>query len=246
MRRAVFVLAVVLLTACGDTAARPRVTVLAASSLRDAFEAIAADFEAATPGVDVRIAFAGSQRLAAQVLDGAGADVFASADTRQMSVVEDAGAVAGTVVVFAANRLAVAVAPGNPLRIEDVADLAVDGPRVVLAADPVPLGQYTRKVLDAAGVTVSPVSLELDARSVLARVRRGEADAAIVFASDLVAAGDTVGSVPIPDDVNVAASYSIATLAGSDHPDLATAFVTWVRSERGQARLVEHGFGAAP
>jgi len=156
------------------------VVVFAAASLTDALEAIAADLEAATPGLDVVFSFAGSQQLAAQIAEGAPADVFASADETQMDVVADAGLVAGEPRTFARNSLAIAVEPGNPLGIRGLADLARADVTLVLADEDVPAGRYAAAALEAAGVTVAPASLEVDVRAVLSKVALGEADAAPV------------------------------------------------------------------
>ena len=215
-------------------------TVLAASSLADAFELVARDFEDVHPGVDVRVSTAGSQQLATQVLEGAPADVFASADVAQMQRVVDAG-LARDPVVFAHNELAIAVAPDTTAvrSFEDLGDPAV---RVVLAAPEVPAGQYARGLLDALEVDVVPVSLEPNVRAVLSKVSLGEADAGIVYRSDLVAAGADPYEVEIPDGANVRADYPIAVLADAPQPDLAAAFVEHVLGRSAQADLWVLGF----
>lgn len=235
---------VVALPGCGTGHGRNQLTVLAAASLSDAFTAIGERFEAAHDGVVVRFAFAGSQQLAAQVLDGAPADVFASADRTQMDTVVAAGAVAGAPRPFARNGLAIAVEPGNPRDLDALADLADPALTLVLAAPGVPAGRYARRLLDAAQVRVRPDSLETDVRAVLSKVALGEADAGIVYASDVVAADGDVAQVPIPADQDITATYPIAALAHTPSPDLATAFVDFVLSDPGQALLAEHGFAA--
>lgn len=221
-------------------------TVLAAASLTDVFTELGAAFEAASDGVTVRFGFAGSQQLATQVLEGAPADVFAPAATTHMDQVAAAGRVAGDVRVFAASRLAIAVEPGNPLGIAGVADLADPGLTLVLAAEEVPAGRYARQLLERAGVRARPDSLEADVRAVLSKVALGEADAGLVYLPDVLAAADAVGHVTIPDELEVTATYPIASLADAPAPDLAAAFVRYVLSDAGQATLAEHGFASAP
>ena len=220
---------------------RSEVFVYAATSLAGAFEELAVDFEAAHPGVDVVVSVAGSQRLAAQILEGAPADVFASADTTQMDRVVAAGEAAGAPQVFARNRLAIAVEPGNPHGVAGPADLARDDLTVVLAGEEVPVGAYTREFLDRAGVEVDPASLELDVRAVLSRVSLGEADAGVVYASDLTDRED-VATVDIPDQVNASATYPIVVLEDAD--PLARDFVALLLSDEGAAALDAAGFAA--
>jgi molybdate transport system substrate-binding protein len=186
--------------------------------------------------------FAGSQQLATQIAEGAPADVFASADRWQMDTA--GGDVTGDPLVFAHNRLAIVVEPGNPMRITALPDLARDDVTVVLAAEQVPAGRYSRDLLARVGVMVSPVSLETDVRAVLTKVALGEADAGIVYTSDIVAAGDRVDGVAVPDDHGVIATYPMAVLDGAPNPDAGRLFVDAVRSAAGQASLGRHGFTA--
>lgn len=242
--RAVPLLVVALLAVAGCASSDDgdrELTVLAASSLTEVFTELGAALEA-EEDVTVRFGFAGSQQLATQVVEGAPADVLATADRTQMDVVVDAGATAGDPQVFATTHLAVAVEPGNPHGIGGLADLADPDLTLVLAAEQVPAGRYARELLAAAGVDARPDSLETDVRAVLSRVALGEADAGIVYASDLVTAGDDVGRVDLPDARAVTAQYPIAVLAGARSPELAQAFVDLVRSERGRAILADHGF----
>lgn len=242
--RALPLLLLLALPACGSTATPGReLTVLAAASLADAFTELGDAFEATHADATIRFGFGGSQRLATQVVEGAPADVLATADETQMEVVVEAGAVTGEPVTFATNRLAIAVGPGNPLGIQGVADLADPALTLVLAAAEVPAGRYAREVLAAAGVEAQPDSLETDVRAVLGRVALGEADAGIVYASDLVSAGDEVDHVGLAHH-GVTARYPIAVLADARSPALGQAFVDLVRSERGRAVLAEHGFVA--
>lgn len=228
----------------GGGSARREVTVLAAASLTDVLTEVAATFEEATPGVRVRLAFDGSQRLASQVIDGAAADVFASADTEQMARVVDAGLVDRAPAPFAHNDLAIAVAPGNPHGIDEVADLRDPDLAVVLAADEVPAGAYTARVLARAGVELAPVSRETNVRAVAARVAMGEADAGIVYRSDVVAADGEVEGVDIPASGDVAVTYEIAVLRDAPDPDGAADFVAFVQSRGAQRLLPSHGLRA--
>ena len=218
------------------------VTVFAAASLTDAFERIARDLEAEHPQARVRFNFAGSQQLATQIVEGAPADVFASANDAQMQVVAGAGAAGAEPRIFAGNLLEIAVEPGNPRGVNGLADLGRADVSVVLAAEQVPAGHYARRVLDAAGVTVRPVSLEADVRAVLTKVSLGEADAGLVYASDVVAAGAAVEGVEIPPDHNVAVAYPAAVLQAAPNPDGAQAFVDLLSSPAGQRALRDAGF----
>jgi molybdate transport system substrate-binding protein len=242
---------VVLAAGCGAgaSAVAPsggELVVHAAASLTDAFSDIRQAFNAEHPDVPVTYNFAGSQRLAQQLTQGAPGDVFASADQRQMDVVADAGLLAGEPQPFIANVLQIAVEPGNPLDIRALVDLARPDVTVVLAAEEVPAGQYTKQALDGAGVQVQPASLENDVRAVLQRVSLGEADAGIVYASDVASADGEVDGVAIPEDHNVPATYPIATLADAPNAEAAEAFVEFVLSDEGQAILVGHGFAELP
>lgn len=239
MRRAAALLAGLVLatSACGSDT--PTLTVLAASSLTDAFTAIEQDVEARL-GADVRISLAGSQQLATQVLEGAPADVLATADDVQMQRVVDAGLVAGQPEVFARNRLVVVTGAGGR-DVLGLADLDDPGLDVVLAAPEVPAGRYARAALADADVEVDPVSLEPSVRAVLSKVALGEADAGIVYASDVAGDDRDLEVHGIAPGRTPEITYPIAVLEDSDHPDLARAFVEHVLSPRGQARLAQHG-----
>lgn len=219
-------------------------TVFAAASLTDAFEVLGDRFMQANPDVEVAFNFGSSSTLATQITEGAPADVFASADQAQMDVVDDAGLVAGGRTDFAGNALQIAVEPGNPKGVQGLADLARPDLTVVLAAEEVPAGAYARRALDALGIEVQPASLETDVRAVLSRVALGEADAGIVYASDVVAAGDRVEGVEVPEDQNVVARYPIASLAETPNPAAAEAFMVYVLSDEGQKILNEYGFSS--
>ena len=252
------VTALLLLGACGAAgAARTtaptdgpagEVLVFAAASLTDAFEEIAADLEHQHTDLDVVLNLAGSQRLAAQIVQGAPADVYAPADEAQMAVVADAGLLAGPPEVFARNSLAIVVEDGNPHAITGPADLAAPDLAVVLAHDGVPAGRYAREALGRAGVDVHPVSLESDVRAVIAKVALGEADAGIVYRSDVVGRDDVEGVAvggTAPgggDNDEPVAHYPLAMLAGAGNPAGAAAFTAHVLSPAGQAVLADHGF----
>ena len=214
------------LVACG--AAQPagtRLTVLAAASLTEFMREAADEFSATHPAVVVTVELAGSQQLARQLLDGARADVFASADERWMDRVRAAGLVARDPVVFAANRMQIAVSPGNPRDVTDLRDLVRRDVTTVMAAPSVPAGAYAAELLRRAGVELNPASLEPDVRAALARVSMGEADAAIVYASDVVAAGGRVEGVPIDSAPQMAVRYPVAVLEAAANPQDAEAFV---------------------
>lgn len=246
--------AVVVMTACGGgdspAAGGPgggdptRLTVFAAASLTEAFDELADAFAADHPSVRVDVNAAGSQILAHQINQGAPADVFASSAAEQMAVVGDAGNLAAKPRVFATNRLAIAVEEGNPRGVRGLADLADPDLVVAMPGEQVPAGAYARRVLDAAGVTVRPASLEADVRAALGRVALGEADASVVYASDVVAADGRVDGVAIPAGANVTVAYPIAPLAGATDLADARAFVAFVLGEDGQAILARHGLQA--
>jgi molybdate transport system substrate-binding protein len=248
-RRAVAALAAALVTAslsaCGggqadaDSGGTTEVTVLAASSLTDVFKKIGAAYERREPDTEVRFSFAGSQVLAAQVAQGAPGDVLATADTRTMDGVR---ADTGKPVVFAENRLVVVTREGNPEDIENLRDLDAPGLKVVLAAEEVPVGNYSARVLERQGVELRPVSRETDVRAVLSKVELGEADAGLVYRTDAATAPDKVDAVRIPDAANESATYPAAALKVSEHPDLAADFVHFLSSPEAQRILREAGF----
>lgn len=241
-------------TACAPSQAQPSgtgdaasaisgdVTVFAAASLTEAFEQIGQVFETRHPNATVRLNFAGSQKLATQIAQGAPADVFASADTVQMDAVASAGGTASDPQIFAGNVLQIAVEPGNPRHVAGLEDLADTDVTVVLAAEEVPAGRYAREALDAAGVTIAPVSLEVDVRAVMGKVSLGEADAGIVYASDVVAADGAVHGVEIADDSNTAADYPAALLEGAPNPEGGRAFLELLTSPPARRILLDAGF----
>lgn len=246
----------VLLSACGGGNASPsaspardasgtapsEVVVFAAASLTEVFGQIAETFEQRHPGTHVTFNFGPSSGLAAQIEEGAPADVFASADEANMKKVADAGRVEGPSSVFARNRLEIAVPEGNPRNVRSLADLARPGMRIVLAAPQVPVGRYGAEAIAKAGVTVEPVSLETDVKAVATKVALGEADAGIVYRTDVTAAADRLDGVTIPDEHNVVASYPVARLSGAPNPQGAAAFVDLLLSEVGRNALAERGF----
>lgn len=230
-------------------------TVFAAASLTNAFDDIGATLEGANPGLDITFNYAGSQALVTQLTEGAEADVFASANTTQMTNAQEAGLIAGDPERFAGNRLALVVPEDNPGGITGLADLSADGVSIVLANPDVPVGQYARQALCLAGqdtatygdgyvdaVAGNVVSEEEDVRDVLTRIQLGEADAGIVYVSDFVGTeGGGVTLIDIPDAVNVVASYPIAAVEGGD-AELASAFISYVLGPDGQAVLEDYGF----
>jgi molybdate transport system substrate-binding protein len=234
-----------LLAACGGgspSGSGATLTVLAASSLTEALPVIASAFEAEHDQAEVRLSFGGSQELVAQASGGAPADVLALAGTSSLDAVSD---VVGRPVVFAHNELTIIVPPGNPARVTGLADLANPRVAVALAGPEVPAGQYAAEALDAAGVTVSPVSEEVDVKAVVTRVTVGGADAGIVYVTDATAAGDAVETVAIPRQQNVVAAYPAVTLDAARQPGLARAFVAFLRSPQAQQVLRQFGFAAA-
>jgi molybdate transport system substrate-binding protein len=217
--------------------------VMAASSLTGAFAKLGAQYEAAHPDVKVVFDFAGSQDLVAQLKQGAPADVLACADTATMASV--AGLV-GAQQTFARNTLTIIVPPGNPKKVHSLADLADPGLKVVLAAPQVPAGNYARQILDKAGVKVEPVSLEQDVKGVVTKVSLDEADAGIVYVTDVKAANGTVDGVAIPAAENVTAVYPITTVDASKLDADAKGFVALVLSPEGQKTLRDFGFLPPP
>jgi molybdate transport system substrate-binding protein len=227
-----------------STGVRGRITVFAAASLTTTFTRLGHDFEAAHPGTTVTFSFAGSSDLVTQLSEGAPADVFASADEVNMQKAVKAGVTSGAPVDVATNMLAIAVPPGDPGRIRSYADLARPGVKTVVCAPQVPCGAATAKVEASSGIALSPVSQESSVTDVLGKVETGEADAGIVYATDVKTAGAKVASVPFPEAAHVVNVYPIVTIAGSAQPTTARAFVAFVAGPKGRAVLRAAGFGA--
>lgn len=218
------------------------ITVFAAASLTESFDAMAKQFQKKYPDVDVRFSYDASSNLATQINQGAPADMFASADADNLQKTIDAGTVTPPPVVFAKNRLEIVVEKGNPKKIKSLADLQKPGLVVVLCADQVPCGKYAAQSLAMAGVTVSPASKEENAKATLSKVSIGEADASIVYVTDVRAAKGTASGVKIADRVNVIATYPIGVVKASQNATAAKTWVKFVRSKEGQAILGKFGF----
>ncbi|HEX2054723.1 MAG TPA: molybdate ABC transporter substrate-binding protein [Actinomycetota bacterium] len=219
-----------------------RATVFAAASLTESFNGIAELFKAANPETELTFNFGPSSGLATQILEQGGADVFASADQTNMEKVSADDLIDGDPQVFARNVLQIIVAPGNPKGIRTLSDLANPDLKVVLAAAQVPVGRYARQALDKAGVTVNPVSEAVDVKGVVGPVTLGEADAGVVYATDVRAVGSRAAGIEIPEQHNVEAEYPIGVVGGADNPEVARAFVDFVLSRQGREVLSEHGF----
>lgn len=214
--------------------------VFAAASLRNTFATLEQQFEAAHPGVDVQLNLAGSSDLVTQLQQGAPADVFASADENNMKKAVDAGLTARTPVDFASNTLTIVTAPGNPKHIESLADLG--NASLVTCAPQVPCGSATKKVADAAGVTLAPVSEESNVTDVLGKVTSGQADAGLVYLTDAASAKDKVATVDFPESTDAVNIYPIAVLKESKQAELAQQWVDLVTSDSGQRVLADAGF----
>ncbi|TFB67470.1 molybdate ABC transporter substrate-binding protein [Cryobacterium sp. Hz9] len=216
-------------------------SVYAAASLTGAFDEMAALLERENPAVDVQVSYDGSSTLATQIAAGAPADVFASADQKNMQPLAD-DALVGPATLFAGNTLRIAVAPGNPLRIENLADLARAGVITVLCAAQVPCGAASAALLSNAGVTLSPASEEQNVTAVVTKIASGEADAGLVYATDVAANPGRIDGVTPAGASEVVGHYPIAVVAGSAHAEAGQAFVDLVLSPAGQAVLSAHGF----
>jgi molybdate transport system substrate-binding protein len=246
IRAAALATLLLLAAGCGEEsrAQAGTVTVFAAASLTESFTRLGADFEAADPGVEVRFNFAGSSQLATQINQGAPADVFAAASPATMKTVTDAGHGDGTPVTFVRNQLVIAVPKGNPAGVTGLADLAGPEVKVALCAAQVPCGAAAAKVLGAAGVALTPVTLEQDVKAALSKVKLGEVDAALVYRTDAKAAASDVDGVEFPESAGAVNDYPLVVLEDAPHKAAAQAFVAYVRSDKGMAVLTAAGFQA--
>ncbi|MEU0132877.1 molybdate ABC transporter substrate-binding protein [Streptomyces sp. NPDC006296] len=218
------------------------VTVFAAASLKESFTTLGEEFEKAHPGTKVSFNFGGSDSLAAGITGGAPADVFASASPKTMKIVTEAGSASGAPATFVRNQLEIATLPGNPDRVSSLKDLTDPGLKVVLCDKEVPCGAAAQKALDAGGLTLTPVSYEQDVKSALTKVELKEADAAVVYTTDVHAAGGKVEGVEFPESADAVNDYPIVRLKDSANADAAEAFIALVRSAQGQKVLTGAGF----
>ncbi|MFJ2263002.1 molybdate ABC transporter substrate-binding protein [Streptomyces sp. NPDC087844] len=218
------------------------VTVFAAASLKESFTALGEEFEKEHPGTRVTFSFGGSDSLAASITGGAPADVFASASPKTMKIVTDAGNASGTPATFVRNELEIATLPGNPDRIASLKDLTESGLKVVLCDKEVPCGAATQKALDASKLKLTPVSYEQDVKAALTKVELKEADAAVVYKTDVRAADDKVEGVEFPESDDAVNDYPIVPLKDAQNTEGAKAFIALVRSAEGQKVLTAAGF----
>jgi molybdate transport system substrate-binding protein len=246
-------LSLALISGCGSSNQAPanssttasaggKIMVFAAASLKKSFTDIGEQFKTENPGASVEFSFAGSSDLVTQLTQGAEADVFASADAKNMDKAAQAGLLAGNPVNFASNTLTIAVAPGNPKKIASFKDLTQQGLNVIVCAPQVPCGSATQKVEQATGVKLNPVSEESSVTDVLNKVTTGQADAGLVYVTDALGVGDKVATVPFPEAAGAVNTYPIAVLKGSKNPALAHKFVDLVTGEAGQKVLNAAGF----
>ena len=247
MRRlAIAALTLLLLSGCNSTeqpaASNTKIVVFAAASLKKTFTDLGEQFKTQNPGSSVEFSFAGSADLVTQLTQGAQADVFASADTKNMDKAAQAGLLAGNPVNFASNTLTIAVAPGNPKKITSFEDLTRQGLNVVVCAPQVPCGSATQKVEQATGVKLNPASEESAVTDVLNKVETGQADAGLVYVTDAKGAGDKVAEVPFPEAAGAVNTYPIAVLKQSKSQELSRKFVDLVTGEAGQKALTAAGF----
>ena len=234
-------------TSCGDDSDSAEtttggITVFAAASLTAAFTELGDAFMTEHPGAQVTLNFAASSELVTQIGEGAPVDVYASADLSNMTKLTDAGNNAGDPVVFATNLLSIIVAPGNPMGITGIADLANQDLIVVVCAVEVPCGKYAAQIFESAAVAITPKSLEENVKAVVSKVILGEADAGIVYETDVAAAGAKAEGVKIPVASNVVARYPIVVTKGAANPAVAQAFIEFVTSPLGQQILASYGF----
>ncbi|ROP61343.1 molybdate ABC transporter substrate-binding protein [Curtobacterium sp. PhB115] len=227
-------------TSAGPTGS---ITVFAAASLQQTFTTLGKQYEAAHPGTTITFSFAGSSDLVTQIQNGAPADVFASADEANMAKLGTSDLASGSPEDFATNVLEIAVAPGNPEGITGLQDLTGSDVQLVTCAAPVPCGAATAKVESASGVHLEPVSEEQSVTDVLGKVESGQADAGLVYVTDVQGSGGKVDGVPFDESSKAVNTYPIGVLQESQDPELAQAFSDYVRSDAGQKVLAAAGFG---
>jgi len=239
-----------LLAGCGDASTTPStgrspqtLTVFAAASLKNSFTTLGQTFRAQHPGTTVSFSFAGSSDLVTQLQQGAPADVLASADTTSMDKVVADHLVAGSPVSFATNTLEIAVPPDNPARVTSFADLSKPGVKLVVCAPQVPCGAAAQKIETATNTTLAPVSEENAVTDVLGKVESGEADAGLVYVTDVRAAGDQVKGITFEESRQAVNTYPVAALTGSSNAELAGEFVQLVTGSEGRRVLADAGFG---
>jgi len=257
MRRQLTVIGLVaagsaVVTGCGGSSSTPAastaapvtgtVVVSAASSLKEAFTELAAQFTGTHPGVKITLNFGGSDMLAAQITSGSPVDVFAAASPKTMAVVTAARDTTGSPVSFARNKLEIATPPGNPAKIATLTDTARSGVQLVLCAAAVPCGAAAGKAYAAAKLVPKPVSLEPDVKSVLTKIELKEADAGLVYQTDVKAAGSKVGGVPFAEADEAVALYPIAGVRTGNNPTAGAAFRSYVLSSAGSKVLLAAGF----
>ncbi|MFF8915651.1 molybdate ABC transporter substrate-binding protein [Streptomyces sp. NPDC015032] len=230
----------------GSSSSSPKlsgtVTVFAAASLKESFTTLGKEFEKQHPGTKVTFSFGGSDALAASITGGAPADVFAAASPKTMKIVTDAGDISGTPATFVRNQLEIATLPGNPDKISSLKDLTEPGLKVVLCDKQVPCGSAAQKALDASSLQLTPVSYEQDVKSALTKVELKEADAAVVYQTDVKAAGDRVEGVQFPESADAVNDYPIALLKDAPNAAASKAFIALVQSAEGQKVLTGAGF----
>ncbi|MFF3575677.1 molybdate ABC transporter substrate-binding protein [Streptomyces mirabilis] len=218
------------------------VTVFAAASLKESFTTLGKEFEKANPGTKVTFNFGGSDTLAASITGGAPADVFAAASPKTMAIVTDKKDAATTPATFVRNQLEIATLPGNPDKVASLKDLTRSGLKVVLCDKTVPCGAAAQKALDSSKLKLTPASYEQDVKSALTKVELKEADAAVVYKTDVKAAGDKVEGVEFPESAKAINEYPIALLKDAPNAEAAKAFIALVQSAEGQKVLTAAGF----
>ncbi|MGW1610018.1 molybdate ABC transporter substrate-binding protein [Streptomyces sp. NPDC002285] len=218
------------------------VTVFAAASLKESFTTLGKEFEKEHPGTKVTFSFGGSDSLAASITGGAPADVFASASPKTMKIVTDAGDASGTPSTFVRNELEIATLPGNPDKISSLKDLTKSGLKIVLCDKEVPCGAAAHKALEASDLKLTPVSYEQDVKAALTKVELKEADAAVVYKTDVHAAGDKVEGVEFPESADAINDYPITLLKDAQNTEAAKAFIALVQSAEGRQVLTAAGF----